>query len=285
MRIPIGVIILLFVALIVITSTLLAFSGPVPIYILNLYGADRLPHLSEIDYFYKTMGFKLNEDVPTICLFEPVNPYVNERFWDETWIEYTVIYLNEWQYKLKAESDGKWDWNYQFYPLAMHLDKTIKHKDFKDCNVMFLFEYQSEQYHLGQTAFYYETSFSGQTVITIWATTEIQGNTTIVIGETLADSKLVTGPSKFVEIPTSTIGKIIQHEFGHALGLEHTYRTIQSGKVYSIMLPNMEPLGPNHDRYITQDDVGAVMLLYGEDGFGGWNNPQRERFVFIPWLG
>ena len=80
------------------------------------------------------------------------------------------------------------------------------------------------------------------------------------------------------------IKKIIQHEFGHALGLEHVYRTTNTNKLISIMQPHMDPTGENLDRVITQEDIDAVVLHYGDDGFGGWNNPLRERFIIIPWF-
>jgi len=280
----VGIVILCFVILAVVTSTVLVFSGTIPMYILDLYGSERLPKLDLIDHFYKTMGYKINEDVPTICFFEPVNEYVRDRFWDETWFSYSVFHLEEWRHKLKATSEGEWNWMYQFYPLEQHIDKGADHYEFKDCNVLIIFAYMSEKRNLGQTAFYYSNSFAGYTIITVWATTMLEGNTTIVLGDTYNDTKLVKQPPKFTEIPPGNIGKIIQHEFGHALGLEHVYKTARSQPIHSIMLPYMEALGTNHNRYVTQTDVDAVVLLYGEDGFGGWNNPQRERFIIIPWL-
>ena len=101
----VGIVILCFVILAVVTSTVLVFSGTIPMYILDLYGSERLPKLDLIDHFYKTMGYKINEDVPTICFFEPVNEYVRDRFWDETWFSYSVFHLEEWRHKLKATSD------------------------------------------------------------------------------------------------------------------------------------------------------------------------------------
>ena len=38
----------------------------------------------------------------------------------------------------------------------------------------------------------------------------------------------------------------------------------------------------NLNRFVTDNDIQAVILMYGEDGFGGWNNPIRERYIIIP---
>ena len=48
------------------------------------------------------------------------------------------------------------------------------------------------------------------------------------------------------------------------------------------MQPYLDPKTLNEDRFITQNDVDAVVVLYGQDGFGGWNNPIKEHFIIIP---
>ena len=66
------------------------------------------------------------------------------------------------------------------------------------------------------------------------------------------------------------------------LGLEHQYLIINTLPSHSIMQAYLDPQTLNDDRFITQDDVEAVIVLYGQNGFGGWNNPIKERFIIIP---
>ena len=48
------------------------------------------------------------------------------------------------------------------------------------------------------------------------------------------------------------------------------------------MVENLDIIGKNTDRFITDNDIQAVILMYGDDGFGGWNNPIREKYIIIP---
>ena len=71
-------------------------------------------------------------------------------------------------------------------------------------------------------------------------------------------------------------------KLGHALGLEHQFIIVGAPPSNSIMQPFLDPKSLNADRFVTQDDVEAVIVLYGQDGFGGWNNPIKEHFIIIP---
>ena len=48
------------------------------------------------------------------------------------------------------------------------------------------------------------------------------------------------------------------------------------------MVENLNIQKENLNRFVTDNDIQAVILMYGEDGFGGWNNPIRERYIIIP---
>ena len=48
------------------------------------------------------------------------------------------------------------------------------------------------------------------------------------------------------------------------------------------MVGNLDIKKENLNRFVTDNDIQAVILMYGEDGFGGWNNPIRERYIIIP---
>ena len=66
------------------------------------------------------------------------------------------------------------------------------------------------------------------------------------------------------------------------MGLEHQYRTLNGPVSNSIMVENLDITKENLNRFVTDNDIQAVILMYGEDGFGGWNNPIRERYIIIP---
>ena len=48
------------------------------------------------------------------------------------------------------------------------------------------------------------------------------------------------------------------------------------------MVGNLDIKKENLNRFVTDNDIQAVILMYGDDGFGGWNNPIRERYIIIP---
>ena len=66
------------------------------------------------------------------------------------------------------------------------------------------------------------------------------------------------------------------------MGLEHQYRTLNGLVSNSIMVENLDITKENLNRFVTDNDIQAVILMYGEDGFGGWNNPIREKYIIIP---
>ena len=257
------------------------------VYIQSVFGAqgaDRLPTPPDFQYYYKTIGVKINEIKPEICFFEPEDDYVNKRFWKENWFGIGADAINEWKYNLQQETgviEG-WTWDYKIFLLQDHVGKSTKDLAFRECNIFVVYEKLSETGVIGQAASYYENSFHGYTFITVWTQTTTGGSTTIYLGESFNESKVIKNPGEVVDISKDNIGKILQHEFGHALGLEHQYRTLNGVASNSIMVENLDITKENLNRFVTDNDIQAVILMYGEDGFGGWNNPIREKYIIIP---
>jgi hypothetical protein len=257
------------------------------VYIQSVFGAqgaDRLPTPPDFQYYYKTIGVKINEIKPEVCFFEPEDDYVNKRFWKENWFGIGTDALNEWKYNLQQETgviEG-WTWDYKIFLLQDHVGKSTKDLAFRECNIFVVYEKLSETGVIGQAASHYENSFHGYTFITVWTQTTTGGSTTIYLGESFNESKVIKNPGEVVDISKDNIGKILQHEFGHALGLEHQYRTLNGVASNSIMVENLDITKENLNRFVTDNDIQAVILMYGEDGFGGWNNPIREKYIIIP---
>jgi hypothetical protein len=257
------------------------------VYIQSVFGAqgaDRLPTPPDFQYYYKTIGIKINEIKPEVCFFEPEDDYVNKRFWKENWFGIGTDALNEWKYNLQQETgviEG-WTWDYKIFLLQDHVGKSTKDLAFRECNIFVVYEKLSETGVIGQAASHYENSFHGYTFITVWTQTTTGGSTTIYLGESFNESKVIKNPGEVVDISKDNIGKILQHEFGHALGLEHQYRTLNGVASNSIMVENLDITKENLNRFVTDNDIQAVILMYGEDGFGGWNNPIREKYIIIP---
>ena len=257
------------------------------VYIQSVFGAqgaDRLPTPPDFQYYYKTIGVKINEIKPEVCFFEPEDDYVKKRFWKENWFGIGTDALNEWKYNLQQETgviEG-WTWDYKIFLLQDHVGKSTKDLAFRECNIFIVYEKLSETGVIGQAASHYENSFHGYTFITVWTQTTTGGSTTIYLGESFNESKVIKNPGEVVDISKDNIGKILQHEFGHALGLEHQYRTLNGVASNSIMVENLDITKENLNRFVTDNDIQAVILMYGEDGFGGWNNPIREKYIIIP---
>ena len=257
------------------------------VYIQSVFGAqgaDRLPTPPDFQYYYKTIGVKINEIKPEVCFFEPEDKDISKRFWKENWFGIGADALNEWKYNLQQETgviEG-WTWDYKIFLLQDHVGKSTKDLAFRECNIFVVYEKLSETGVIGQAASHYENSFHGYTFITVWTQTTTGGSTTIYLGESFNESKVIKNPGEVVDISKDNIGKILQHEFGHALGLEHQYRTLNGVVSNSIMVENLDITKENLNRFVTDNDIQAVILMYGEDGFGGWNNPIRERYIIIP---
>ena len=152
-------------------------------------GANTLPKPPDFQYYYKTLGHKLNTPNPLICTMEPEDEKVRERFWDEEWFMHTINGINEWKIKLiETAPRGDWNWSYRLYLADDHIGKVTS--AFKECNVFITFEGYSPSGILGQAASHFENSFHGYTFITIWTIVDVKTNATIVLGETFEESKI-----------------------------------------------------------------------------------------------
>ena len=58
------------------------------------YGSNHLPSPPDYQYYYKTVGVKVQELEPEICYIEPEDDSVRERFWKEDWFEIKANSMN-----------------------------------------------------------------------------------------------------------------------------------------------------------------------------------------------
>ena len=244
-------------------------------------GAQELPVPSDFRYYYETVGFKLDKINSTICYFEPEDKSVRDRFWTEDWFGVTTNAMLEWKYKLyeKSNSLHNWEFSYKFFMLHEHIDRSIEDPLFNSCDIFILFEKISSDNKLGEVMFDYSKSIRGYTIMTIWSQVEVENKITLHFGETSGTSTI--GP-KIIDIPTHNIAKIAQHEFGHVIGLGHQFGTMKGINSTSIMNQHMSTNGPNEDRFITDEDIKAVLFLHGPDGFGGWSDRVKYNYIIIP---
>jgi len=187
------------------------------------------------------------EEEPVFCIIKPTNM---TAFEDLGYSKYQMIkYVNLWKIKLNHYTDSR-DWKYT--TVFMNKDSTTEW-----CGVRIYFmDAGKKEGAIGVTECYSlrkapEETFCDITIFTKYLKHEFLGST-------------------------------ITHEVGHALGLGHrlAYTPCDFAAVVSSFDIMMAQAG-RHQK-ITDDDLNALIKIYGKDGFGGDNNYGEMEFEINP---
>ena len=233
------------------------------------------------------IGYRISNKVPNVCIFEAENVKVD--FAKRDLFNKTVKWIKEgWVNKLnKATNSDDWNMTFEFIANATHFDK--KQTDFPQCNVMIVYDAENllEDRDMssaqGFTSFDYSSSNHQWAYIDVftWSpTNEIDLSTIDLTNVTKnADGSFEIPLTKslftYVPLTDEALRIVIQHEFGHAIGLGHYTETL-TYEYNSIMLPAVNFKAKDNDLksiVTTEDDIKAMIILYGKDGFDRTINP------------
>jgi len=216
---------------------------------------------------YETHSSPLDSN-PTVCILEPEPEY--QRIFYSYLLVQTFDSIHHWQNALLDYSHGNWNIDTKVISFEEHTHKKVS--DFPKCNIFFTYSGYSGSKRLGMTQIDHSNSAHKYDIITIFTETSLYNTSGICIKCT---NQTVISPH--IKIPPNGIKAIIDHEFGHALGLGHYLQT-QSHGAKSIMLPYINPFSKEQPT-IEAVDLEALVTLYNTDGFGG-----KEGFVarYIP---
>jgi len=242
------------------------------------------------------IGLRIPYSKPNVCIFEAENKKVDftkRHLYDKTkkWIQ------EAWIDKLNKYTDSNnWDVTYEFISNATHFNKKIT--DFYQCHVMIVFDAENLLTSKDLTDAQGFTSFDHSNSRHKWAFIDIFTWTpTNEIDLGVIDiGKLKQNEDGSYEIPLGdvliyepltdeAIRIVVQHEFGHAIGLGHYTETL-TYEYDSLMTPSVDfklkdkSLKKFHS---TEDDIKAVIQLYGKGGFEKMTQAPIPKFAY-GWL-
>lgn len=251
--------------------------------IIGLLGSN-IAHADYTDW----LKIRIESDKPNVCIFEAESAKVD--FNKRSIYKKTVEWIKKWSKELKKEDKiGNWDFTYELILNSTHFDK--KEDDFTQCNIMILFDAENlsppeSDLNMAQGYTYFDYSHSTHKYAVIDVFTWSPTNT-IVLQE-LDPNNMKKNPDGSVQIPLTfkykpvsddAIRIVLQHEFGHAMGLGHWTDTT-TNDFTSIMMPSFNPTSKKDVLKaikITPDDIKALIELYGKNGFSkNYHDPVPE---------
>ena len=179
----------------------------------------------------------------------------------------TFSTLNEWETKLTNSTGGNWNMTSTEYPFSEHGDKTTD--DYPDCNVFINYTQGTEDESVGRTGF----DFSQSSRYYYWIEIDlytVERKIHVQLGEGFNNST-ISDTMNWRLIPDTDIRNIVLHEFGHGLGLEHYYVTVDCRVEvcdYSPIMFGSIDVFENEIKSVTEKDLKMTIRVYGEDGFG-----------------
>ncbi len=243
---------------------------------------------------YEYLGLYQFELKPEVCIAEPIDEKIRERFhrlnymkavaegvkaWEDGMLKYTDWFADTVDY------ERAWTYNMKYFTVEAHEEHDFDY--YTECNVFVVFEGQNAgEDRVGQTAYDFSKSAHKYSVITIWTESynnniELKidfGDPTVWDVDPKGNPILHFERATLQEFTYEAVRQIASHEFGHALGLGHYYPGTDNPS-RSIMIYQFNPFDPNTFVPPQYLDYYAVNKKYGEDGFRIWIIGDTEKFV------
>jgi len=210
---------------------------------------------------------------PIVCAFEK-NIQFNEILMSDT-----RRAVEEWQNKLVQHTGNSKDWNFNFRIVTLSEQQA---SDFNDCDIRVRFIESLSQLpgknFETNTSGLTETHFAYSDIWILYLEPEYKKNSWEV-GNTEYTDYTPTG--KFTKNLAKDNLVTIEHEIGHALGLDHTIGglwTIRGDKAYSPSImshPNDRLKTQEQIFQITEFDINSILNYYGDKGFNSYQSVEQ----------
>ena len=234
------------------------------------------------------INMRIPQNIPNVCIFEAEEAEVN--FHERDLYNKSVKWIQEgWIDNLNNYTNSNnWDMTFEYIPNATHYSMNLV--DFPQCHVMIVWDAENDgsRENLGRaqgyTAFDHAKSTHKYAFINVftWAPMDRIINLGLLqLGNYTQNEDgsfeipLTEVTFEYEEVSDEGIRIVVQHEFGHAIGLGHYFKTL-TFNYDSIMPPQVEFNGA--DDYlaqfqITEYDLEAVVQFYGKDGLKSYVDP------------